>query len=237
MDKGSELTTAVVLMSGGMDSCVTAAIARQNHEIAVLHASYGQRTEARELRSFHALADHFGAAKRLAVRLDYFAAIGGSSLTDPAMSIRDADLTSSEIPNTYVPFRNAHFLSIATSWAEVIGATKIFIGAVWEDSSGYPDCRPQYYEALNRLIREGTRPSTNITVETPLIYRSKSEIVKIGATLNAPFHLTWSCYRDSEQACGSCDSCALRLRAFAQAGIEDPIPYSVRPEYTGLKVS
>lgn len=220
-----------------MDSCITAAIARQQHEIAVLHASYGQRTEARELRSFHALADHFAAAKRLAVRLDYFADIGGSSLTDPRMSIRDADLTSREIPDTYVPFRNAHFLSIATSWAEVIGATKIFIGAVWEDSSGYPDCRPEYYQALNRLIREGTRPSTNITVETPLIYQSKKEIVKLGAALSAPFHLTWSCYRDSDQACGVCDSCALRLRAFKEAGIDDPIPYASRPEYTNLKVS
>jgi 7-cyano-7-deazaguanine synthase len=220
-----------------MDSCVTAAIARQHYDIAVLHASYGQRTETRELRAFHALADHFGAAKRLVVRLDYFTAIGGSSLTDRTMSIRDADLGSREIPNTYVPFRNAHFLSIATSWAEVIGATKIFIGAVWEDSSGYPDCRPEYYEAFNRLIREGTRPSTDITIETPLIYRSKSEIVKLGAGLNAPFHLTWSCYRDSDQACGSCDSCALRLRAFREAGIEDPIPYAARPDYTSLKVS
>src|SRR5262249_36497627 len=164
---------------GGMDSCVTAAIARQDHEIAVLHASYGQRTEARELRSFHTLADHFGAAKRLAVRLDYFAAIGGSSLTDSKMDIRDADLTSREIPNTYVPFRNAHFLSIATSWAEVIGATKIFIGAVYEDSSGYPDCRPAYYEALNRLIREGTRPSTNITLQTPLTYHSNHQTLNL----------------------------------------------------------
>jgi 7-cyano-7-deazaguanine synthase len=237
MDKGSNPAMAVVLMSGGMDSCVTAAIARRSHEIAVLHASYGQRTEARELRSFHALADHFEAAKRLAVRLDYFAEIGGSSLTDTRMSIREADLTNREIPNTYVPFRNAHFLSIATSWAEVIGATKIFIGAVWEDSSGYPDCRPEYYQAMNQLIRAGTRPSTNITVETPLIYQSKSEIVKMGAALNAPFHLTWSCYRDSDLACGVCDSCALRLRAFKDAGIEDPIPYASKPEYTNLKVS
>jgi len=220
-----------------MDSCVTAAIARQNYQIAVVHASYGQRTESRELQSFHELADHFGAAKRLPVRLDYFAAIGGSSLTDTGMSIRNANLASREIPNTYVPFRNAHFLSIATSWAEVIGATKIFIGAVWEDSSGYPDCRPEYYEAMNELIRAGTRPSTNIRVETPLIYHSKSEIVKIGAALGAPFHLTWSCYRDSDLACGVCDSCALRLRAFQQAGIEDPIPYASKPEYTNLKVS
>jgi 7-cyano-7-deazaguanine synthase len=224
-------------MSGGMDSCVTAAIARENYTIAALHASYGQRTETRELRSFNDLCDHFAAEKRLAVRLDYFGAIGGSSLTDSRMSIQDANLTNREIPNTYVPFRNAHFLSIATSWAEVIGATKIFIGAVWEDSSGYPDCRPEYYQAMNQVIRAGTRPSTNITIETPLIYLSKSEIVKRGAALSAPFHLTWSCYRDSDAACGNCDSCALRLRAFKETGIEDPIPYASKPDYTNLKVS
>lgn len=222
---------AVVLMSGGMDSCVTAAIASERHQIAALHASYGQRTERRELQSFHALADHFGVTERLAVRLDYFPAIGGSSLIDSRMPIRDADLASSEIPNTYVPFRNAHFLSIATSWAEVLGATKIFIGAVCEDSSGYPDCRPEYYKAMSELIRVGTRPSTHITVETPLIYLSKRDIVKRGVELAAPLHLTWSCYRDSEAACGICDSCALRLRAFQEAGVEDPIAYARKPEY------
>ena len=222
---------AVVLMSGGMDSCVTAAIARQSYEIAGLHASYGQRTESREIQSFQALADHFGAFTRLAVKLDHFRAIGGSSLTDSSMVIRKADLSSNEIPNTYVPFRNAHFLSVATSWAEVLGATRIFIGAVWEDSSGYPDCRPEYYEAFNRVIRAGTRPSSNITIETPLIHLSKHEIVRKGINLGAPFHLTWSCYRDSDVACGVCDSCALRLRAFQEAGIDDPIPYSNRPEY------
>ena len=217
-----------------MDSCVTAAIAGQSHQIAALHASYGQLTERRELQSFHALADHLGAVERLAVRLDYFSAIGGSSLTDRGMQIRDADLSSREIPNTYVPFRNAHFLSIATSWAEVLGAAKIYIGAVWEDSSGYPDCRPQYYEAMNELIRAGTRPTTNITVVTPLIHLSKLEIVKRGVELAAPFQLTWSCYRDSDAACGVCDSCALRLRAFGEAGIEDPIAYSTRPEYARI---
>jgi 7-cyano-7-deazaguanine synthase len=225
---------AVVLMSGGMDSCVTAAIAHQAYEIAALHASYGQRTEKRELQSFHALADHFGADQRLTVKLDHFRAIGGSSLTDSNIPIREADLTSCDIPNTYVPFRNAHFLSIATSWAEVIGATKIFIGAVWEDSSGYPDCRPEYYEAFNRVIREGTRPITNITIETPLIYLSKRDIVRKGVELGAPFQLTWSCYRNSDTACGTCDSCALRLRAFQEGGIEDPIAYSHRPEYARI---
>ena len=223
---------AVVLMSGGMDSCVTAAIARQSYDIAALHGSYGQRTESREIQSFQALADHFGAFTRLAVKLDHFRAIGGSSLTDSSMVIRKADLSSNEIPNTYVPFRNAHFLSIATSWAEVLGATRIFIGAVWEDSSGYPDCRPEYYEAFNRVIRAGTRPSSDITIETPLIHLSKHEIVRKGIHLGAPFHLTWSCYRDSDVACGVCDSCALRLRAFQEAGIADPIPYSNRPEYS-----
>ena len=225
---------AVVLMSGGMDSCVTAAIAHQEYEIAVLHAGYGQRTERRERQAFEALADHYGAAYRLAVKLDHFRDIGGSSLTDPGMTIREADLESRDIPNTYVPFRNAHFLAIATSWAEVLGATKIFIGAVWEDSSGYPDCRPQYYEAFNRVIHEGTRPTTNITIETPLIYLSKRDIVRKGVELDAPFHLTWSCYRQSDVACGTCDSCALRLRAFQEAGIEDPIAYSHRPEYSRI---
>src|SRR5215471_1131436 len=231
MGENSKTRKAVVLMSGGMDSCVTAAIARQNYEIAALHASYGQRTERRELQSFQALAEHFGATGRLAVRLDYFEAIGGSSLTDLGLPVHDADLENREIPNTYVPFRNAHFLSIATSWAEVLGASKIFIGAVWEDSSGYPDCRPEYYEALNKLIRLGTRPETEISVETPLIYRSKREIVEKGIELGAPLHLTWSCYRDSDLACGICDSCALRLRSFQEAGIDDPIAYSDRPEY------
>jgi 7-cyano-7-deazaguanine synthase len=234
MNKNLSRTKAVVLMSGGMDSCVTAAIAAREYEIAALHASYGQRTERRELQCFHAIADHFGVERRLAVRLDHFSAIGGSSLTDPSLTIRDADLASHEIPNTYVPFRNAHFLSIATSWAEVLGARKIFIGAVWEDSSGYPDCRPEYYEAFNRAIRAGTKPSTDITIETPLIHLSKHEIVKKGVELNAPFQLTWSCYKDSDAACGVCDSCALRLRAFQEAGIDDPITYANKPEYTRI---
>jgi len=217
-----------------MDSCVTAAIAAQTYEIAALHASYGQRTESRELQSFQRLVDHFAAFARLAVKLDHFRAIGGSSLTDSRMVIRHADLASNDIPNTYVPFRNAHFLSIAVSWAEVLGATKIFIGAVWEDSSGYPDCRPEYYEAFNQVIRAGTRPTSNISIETPLIHLSKRDIVRNGFELGAPFHLTWSCYRDSDAACGVCDSCALRLRAFQESGVEDPIPYANRPEYARI---
>jgi 7-cyano-7-deazaguanine synthase len=231
MNEKREKPKAVVLMSGGMDSCVTAAIAAATYDIAAFHASYGQRTERRELHCFQAIADHFRATKRLAVSLDYFSAIGGSSLTDRGMPVHKADLTSHEIPNTYVPFRNAHFLSIATSWAEVLGAQKIFIGAVWEDSSGYPDCRPEYYQAFNRVIRAGTRPSTEITIETPLIHLSKSDIVKKGVELHAPFDLTWSCYQETDVACGVCDSCALRLRAFQQANVDDPIPYANKPEY------
>jgi 7-cyano-7-deazaguanine synthase len=234
MNQNLNRAKAVVLMSGGMDSCVTAAIASQDYEIAALHASYGQRTERRELQCFQAIADHLGVAQRLAVSLDHFRVIGGSSLTDSNLAIRSADLESRDIPNTYVPFRNAHFLSIATSWAEVLGATKIFIGAVWEDSSGYPDCRPEYYEAFNRAIRAGTRPSTNIQIETPLIHLSKREIVQKGRELCAPLHLTWSCYRDSDLACGVCDSCALRLRAFQEAGVEDPIAYANKPEYARI---
>ena len=222
---------AVVLMSGGMDSCVTAAIAAREHEIAALHASYGQRTETRELQCFQALADYFKAAARLIVHLDYFAEIGGSSLTDTRMPVGDANLKNPNIPNTYVPFRNAHFLSIATSWAEAIGASRIFVGAVWEDSSGYPDCRPEYYDVFNNLIRVGTRPETNVTVETPLIRLKKRDIVKRGMELQAPFHLTWSCYRETDAACGVCDSCALRLKAFQEAGVDDPIAYQTRPEY------
>ena len=218
-------------MSGGMDSCVTAAIAARNHDIAALHATYGQRAAERELECFNKLADHFSVSRRLVARLDYFREIGGSSLTDARLPVHDADLTNKEIPNTYVPFRNAHFLAIATSWAEAIGASKIFIGAVCEDSSGYPDCRPEYYAAMNTLIRAGTRPETNITVETPLISLKKRDIVKLGSELGAPFHLTWSCYTETETACGVCDSCALRLRAFQEAGVEDPIAYRSRPEY------
>src|SRR5215471_9843767 len=222
-----ERPTAVVLMSGGMDSCVTAAIAARNYEVAALHASYGQRTARRELSCFHALADHFGAARRLVAQLDYFSEIGGSSLTDFTVEVHDADLTNKSIPNTYVPFRNAHFLAIATSWAEVLGASKIFIGAVCEDSSGYPDCRPEYYAAMNALIQAGTRPETHITVETPLIHLKKSDIVQRGVELKAPLDRTWSCYRETDVACGVCDSCALRLRAFQEAGLDDPIAYAV----------
>lgn len=220
---------AVVLLSGGMDSCVTAAIANLTHDLALLHASYGQRTELRERRAFEAIADFYQARERLVVRMDALAQIGGSALTDASMAVPAAGESlapGSRIPATYVPFRNAHFLSVAVSWAEVIGATAIFIGAVAEDSSGYPDCRPEYYDAFSRVIREGTRPETHIEIVTPVIGMRKSEIVRCGAELSAPLELTWSCYQAESAACGICDSCRLRLRAFGEAGRPDPLPYA-----------
>jgi 7-cyano-7-deazaguanine synthase len=212
---------AICLVSGGMDSCVTAAIAHEeNDEIAFLHVSYGQRTENRERQSFEALADHFDV-----ISLEQLARIGGSSLTDNSIPVTAADLSAPGIPSSYVPFRNAHLLAAAVSWGEVIGATSIYIGAVAEDSSGYPDCRPEFYDAFQKVLDIGTKPETHITIETPVIGMRKSEIVQRGLELGAPLHLTWSCYRESERACGNCDSCALRLRAFREAGSVDPIPY------------
>ncbi len=215
---------AVVLASGGMDSCVCATVAHRDYDLAMLHVQYGQRTQARELVAFEAICDHFG-ARRLVTNLDHLQRIGGSSLTDPAMQVSEPDLETHDIPSSYVPFRNAHLLAIAASWAEVIGATRIFFGAVEEDSSGYPDCRKSFVEAFNALIEQGTRPETHIRIETPLIALSKAQIVARGIELGAPLHLTWSCYQGLERACGHCDSCALRLRGFQRAGAEDPIPY------------
>lgn len=217
---------AVCLVSGGMDSCVTAAIAHEeNDELAFLHVSYGQRTEKRERESFEAIADHFGVKSRLVISLEQLAQIGGSSLTDATIPVTAANLSAPGIPSSYVPFRNAHLLAAAASWAEVINATAIYIGAVAEDSSGYPDCRPEFYAAFQNVLDLGTRPETHITIKTPVIDMRKSEIVRKGLDLGAPLHLTWSCYQESEAACGNCDSCALRLRAFREAGASDPIPY------------
>jgi 7-cyano-7-deazaguanine synthase len=227
----AEKPIAIVLLSGGMDSCVTAAIANQMHRLAVLHASYGQRTEQRERRAFGDVADFYDIRDRLVVRFDAFAQIGGSALTDGRIAVPESGealAPDAGIPVTYVPFRNAHFLSAAVSWAEIIGATAIFIGAVEEDSSGYPDCRPEYYRAFEALIRAGTRPETHIEIATPVIAMRKSEIVRRGAELGAPLDRTWSCYQLDDEACGTCDSCRLRLRAFAEAGLRDPIAYRAR---------
>ena len=217
---------AVCLVSGGMDSCVTAAIAREeNEEVAFLHVSYGQRTEQRERRAFEEIADYYNVNRLLAVSIEHLARIGGSSLTDQNIPVTAANLAALGIPTSYVPFRNAHLLSIATSWAEVIGARYVYIGAVAEDSSGYPDCRSEFYDAFQRAIEIGTKPETKIEIKRPVIAMRKSEIVMRGKQLGAPFELTWSCYQESERACGSCDSCSLRLRAFREACVADPIPY------------
>ena len=216
---------AVVLLSGGMDSCVCAALAARDHNAAAVHVQYGQRTERRELRSFQAVCDRMGIRERLVVRNEALKLIGGSALTDEKIAVPESHEVGREVPVTYVPFRNAHFLSVAVSWAEVLGADKIYIGAVEQDSSGYPDCRPAYYQAFNRVIQAGTKQG-GIEIVTPLIALRKGEIVRLGLELGAPFDLTWSCYSGEDRACGVCDSCVLRLRAFHEAGAVDPLPYA-----------
>ena len=218
---------AVVLLSGGMDSSVCAALAVRDYEAAAVHISYGQRTEERERQSFLAICQRLKIHDRLMVRNEALRAIGGSALTDASIPVPDAESLGQNIPVTYVPFRNAHFLAVAVSWAEVLGAVKVYIGAVEPDSSGYPDCRPAYYKAFNEVVKAGTKDG-QIEIVTPLIAMRKAEIVRLGLELGAPFDLTWSCYSREDRACGLCDSCVLRLRAFASAGVQDPIPYAAR---------
>ncbi len=232
---GSERERAILCLSGGMDSSVCAALTARDYDVYAVHFSYGQRTEARELQSAEAVARLTGAREFLPLKMDLFRRIGGSALTDAAIAVPDAgpaeesaglsERRGGEVPVTYVPFRNAHFLAAAVSWAEVVGAKRVVIGAVEQDSSGYPDCRPAYYEAFNRLIAEGTKEG-QIRVETPLIRMRKSEIVRLGVELGAPLHVSWSCYSGETEACGVCESCVLRLRAFREAGFSDPVPYA-----------
>jgi len=222
-------TRAVVLLSGGMDSAVCAALAARDFDAAAVHVSYGQRTEERERQSFFDVCDRLGIRDRLLVRNDALRAIGGSALTDPNIAVPESRLIDKGIPVTYVPFRNAHFLAVAVSWAEVLGAEKVYIGAVEQDSSGYPDCRPAYYQAFNEVVKTGTKEG-RIEIVTPLIGMRKAQIVRLGLELGAPFDLTWSCYSREDQACGVCDSCVLRQRAFREAGAEDPLPYATVPQ-------
>jgi len=221
---------AVVLVSGGMDSCVVAAIAASEYDPLFLHICYGQRTEKKERECFEKIAEYFGVKDKLIVDISYLKKIGGSSLIDTNLSVPKPDIGSTRIPSTYVPFRNAHLLAIATSLAEAKGIENIFIGVVAVDGSNYPDCRPEFIRAFAQAINEGTKPSTQIKIIAPLINLRKAEIVKKGIELNAPFHLTWSCYKNTEIACGDCDSCVLRWRAFKEAGTKDPIPYERIPE-------
>ena len=217
---------AVVLVSGGLDSCVCLAEAQRRFTTAALHANYGQRTEARELRAFQAIADHYGISRRLVTDIGFLKEIGGSSLVDPSLPLSEGLPTGSTVPLTYVPFRNAHLLSVGVSWAEVLGAEVLFIGAVEEDSSGYPDCTAEFFRRFGAAVDVGTRPETRIAIQTPLIHLTKADIVKRGIALGAPLQLTWSCYQGDEVACGVCESCRLRLRGFAEAGLDDPLPYA-----------
>ena len=222
--EAGERSKAVILVSGGMDSCVTAATAiKDGYQPAFLHINYGQRTESRELKAFNKIADHYQVEQKLVVNISHLADIGASCLTDESIQVPNADLESDDIPISYVPFRNANILSAATSWAEVLGAKTIYVGAVEEDSSGYPDCRRSFFDAFEQTIDTGTKPETQIKIITPLITLSKKEIVEKGISLNAPLRLTWSCYKNEDVPCGECDSCALRTRGIEQAGIVDPI--------------
>ena len=232
MSKNREL--AVVAVSGGMDSCLTAAIAKQKYQLAFAHINYGQRTETRELKAFNDIADYFEVKDRLVIDYTHLSKIGGSSLTDKNIHVSKADLSNKEIPTSYVPFRNANILSACISWAEALKAKAVFIGAVYEDSYGYPDCRPEFFSAYEKMTELGTKPDSKIKIETPIIHLPKSEIVKKGFELNAPLHLTWSCYQNEDEACGICDSCALRLRGFQKAGLKDPIPYKIKPDYINI---
>ncbi len=216
---------AVVCVSGGMDSALTAALAAREHRLAFLHGNYGQRTETRELACFHALADHYRAESRLVVDFSDLRQIGGSSLTDTAVPVREGEPVEGVVPTSYVPFRNAHLLTAAVSWSEVLGAEAVYVGAVWEDSSGYPDCRPEFYRAFEEAARLGTRPETSLRIVTPLIDLSKAEIVRRALRLGVPLEKTWSCYQAEDRACGACESCRLRLRGFREAGGTDPLPY------------
>ncbi|MBI5682102.1 MAG: 7-cyano-7-deazaguanine synthase QueC [Deltaproteobacteria bacterium] len=231
MNKAGSKPLCIVLVSGGMDSLVAAAIASLENELAFLHVNYGQKTETRELKAFNDIADFYNVEKRLIVDIAYLKKIGGSALTDETIKVATSPLSTLHpplsTPTTYVPFRNAHLISIAVSWAEVIKAKRIYIGAVEEDSSGYPDCREIFYEAFEKAIDAGTKPETKIEIITPLIHIKKSAIVKKGIELRAPFHLTWSCYKNEIKACGVCDSCRLRLKGFREAGIQDMIEYEI----------
>jgi len=217
---------AVVLLSSGMDSAVCASVANEKYRLAFLHVQYGQKSAAKELKCFQKLCEFFRPEKVLIAEAPFLKKIGGSSLTVEDLPIPEDE--EGGIPSTYVPFRNGIFLSIAASWAEVISAKKIFIGVNQVDFSGYPDCRASFIEAFNQAIKEGTKPETQIEIEAPLLNLSKKEIVLLGVKLGTPFELTWSCYKDTEVACGRCASCKLRLKAFREAGVEDPIPYQRR---------
>ncbi len=219
------MNRAISLLSGGMDSLVSLAIALKDYEVYPLHVNYRHRTEKKEFESFEKITRHYGLKKKLIADIDYLRKIGGSSLTDLSIKPESGAPVENVIPSSYVPFRNTHLLSIAVSYAEVIDAQVIFIGVVENDSSGYPDCRKDYIEQFNRLIMYGSKKNSKIKVNAPLIEMKKEEIIRKGIELNVPFEHTWSCYTENDLACGECQSCYLRLKAFEEAGISDPVKY------------
>jgi len=228
-DQGS----AVVLVSGGMDSATAAFEAKhRGYDLYFLHTTYGQQTADKESECAQQLADYMDVADFLHIETDHLARIGASSLTDDSIDIEEEDLDSDEIPSSYVPFRNANLLSMATSYAEANDCSSIFIGAHSEDYSGYPDCRPEFFNAFQQVIEVGTKPETSIELVAPFVDWSKTGITERGLNLDVPYELTWSCYREEAPACGTCDACAYRLKAFQEAGVKDPIEYAERPGYS-----
>jgi 7-cyano-7-deazaguanine synthase len=215
-----------------MDSATAAFEAKQRgYDLYFLHTTYGQQTADKESECAQKLADYMDVADFLHIETDHLARIGASSLTDENIDVEEVDLDSDEIPSSYVPFRNSNLLSMATSYAEANDCGAIFIGAHSEDYSGYPDCRPEFFDAFQQVIDIGTKPETSIDLVAPFVDWTKTEIAERGLDLDVPYELTWSCYRDEEPACGTCDACAYRLKAFQDVGMKDPIRYRERPSY------
>jgi 7-cyano-7-deazaguanine synthase len=217
---------AVCLLSGGMDSATLAYVAKsRGYDILALHINYGQRTERKERACAKSIAKLLHAETFIEISLDYFSMFGASSLTDQRITVENFDPAREHIPNTYVPFRNANLLSIATSFAESREADAIFIGVQSLDYSGYPDCRSQFIEAFQKVIDLGTKDTTKITLFAPFIGMTKTDILRKGLELDVPYEQTWSCYRNEVNACGTCGSCHFRREAFAAVGRQDPIKY------------
>jgi 7-cyano-7-deazaguanine synthase len=232
-EQTKERDGAVVLVSGGMDSATAAFEAQQRgYDLYFLHTTYGQQTADKESACAQQLAEYMEVADFIHIETDHLARIGASSLTDDSIDVEEGELDSDEIPSSYVPFRNSNLLSMATSYAEANECGAVFIGAHSEDYSGYPDCRPEFFDAFQQVIDVGTKPETSMELVAPFVDWTKTAIAERGLELDVPYGLTWSCYREETPACGTCDACAYRLKAFQKAGIEDSINYDKRPVYT-----
>ncbi|WP_338096187.1 7-cyano-7-deazaguanine synthase QueC [Methanorbis rubei] len=220
---------AVCLMSGGMDSTTLAYIAKDmGYDILALHMNYGQRTQNKELACARRAAEALDAADFVEISLDYFTRFGTSSLTDMDIAVEEGTLGRADRPNTYVPFRNANLISIATSYCESRDGDAMFIGVQSGDHIGYPDCTPEFIAAMQNVIRIGTQTEKEIKLLTPFVSMNKTDILREGLRLGVQYEDTWSCYDTEDTACGVCSSCLSRLKAFADLGIADPIPYANR---------